>query len=168
MVLPEPPVITYNPGDTVYDGDLLTLSCSSETADPTQTDVIWIVKGEAYDGELVTGTDTVTKSIIIPTELSDNDLRYECHVIHPNLPEPHIAYARITGMLCLSPTHYICPKKAVCTSFYWTKDDFLVRRRRLVTIIWYPDFNSLCAFLLHEQPKCRETVNKAKWCTTCY
>ena len=97
MVVPGPPLISYNPGDTVYDGDLVTLSCVSETQDPTNTDVIWLVKGEVFEGDRVVGSATVTNSIVLQAALTDNSVRYECQVIHPNIPEPLIGYARING-----------------------------------------------------------------------
>ena len=105
LVVPEQPKITYSPGDTVYDGDLVTLTCVSETKDPKGTDVIWLVKGEVLEGDKLVGSDSVSTSITLPAALTDNNVRYECHVIHLNLPEPLIVYGRITGrfnaVLCL-------------------------------------------------------------------
>ncbi|XP_067929075.1 hemicentin-1-like [Watersipora subatra] len=95
IVVPGPPVITYNPGDTVYDGDLVTLACVSNTEDPLKTDVIWKVQGELFPGEKLVGSNTVTNNIVLQAALSDNSVRYACEVIHPNIPEPLIGYAKI-------------------------------------------------------------------------
>lgn len=97
MVVPGPPVITYSMGDTVYEDELVTLSCVSETQEPAMTDVLWLLRGEVVEGEKVVGLGTVTNSMKLQASLADNDLRYECQVVHVNLPEPLIAYAHLTG-----------------------------------------------------------------------
>lgn len=99
MVVPGMPTITYDPSREVYDGSLLRLSCKSDTQDAKDTEVIWIRSNDRVDGETTSDSSSVVNTIIIPAVLSDSGSRYECHVIHPNLPEPLISYANFTGEL---------------------------------------------------------------------
>lgn len=97
MVVPEPPVITYNPGQNVYDGTMVSLTCVSETKDPAGTEIIWLQLGKLIKGEMVTGLSTVSNTITFRADLNGSAARYECNVIHRNLPEPWIKYGSITG-----------------------------------------------------------------------
>lgn len=97
MVVPDPPRITYDPSDTVYDGMNVMISCKSRTDDPDNTEVIWLRGGEKLEGDVDVGADSVTNTLTLPVTLSDTADRYECHVLHRNLAAPLIAYGRLTG-----------------------------------------------------------------------
>lgn len=97
MVVPGPPRITYNPGQTVYDGTLLSLSCTSDTPDAPRTEVVWIQSRNRVGGETASDNTSVTNTIIVPAMIADSTARYECHVYHPNIPEPLVDYAEFNG-----------------------------------------------------------------------
>lgn len=98
LVLPEAPIITYNNGRSVYDGEMISKTCTSQTKDPTNTEVIWIQNSAKIEGEVLVGANSVSNTIITPAILEDSLDRYECHVIHKNLLQPLIEYSSYVGM----------------------------------------------------------------------
>ena len=104
MVVPGPPRITYDPGQIVYDGTLLSLTCTSDTADARRTEVVWIQARRPVDGDVLADRNSVTNTIIVPAMIRDSSARYECHVIHPDLPEPLVEYANYSGTIQLTDT----------------------------------------------------------------
>lgn len=103
MIVPGSPKITYEPSQSVYDGALLSLTCTSDTLDVPNTSVLWIRSDEKLYGDTKRGSSSLTNTIIIPASIADSPASYECRVDHPNLPEPLIDYADFTGLFISQP-----------------------------------------------------------------
>jgi len=98
MVVPGPPKITYSPGQSVTEGTVVSLTCKSDTGDVENTEVVWIKSQQRIEGDVSKNPGSISNVILLPASITDNNARYECHVIHPNLPEPLIDYGELQGM----------------------------------------------------------------------
>ena len=97
-MIPGPPQITYNPSREVYDGTMLSMTCAAETPDLANTELVWLQGGQRLPtGEVMKRGGRIVHTQIIPALIGDTAERYECHVLHPNLPEPLVAYASPIG-----------------------------------------------------------------------
>lgn len=99
LAVPEPPRISYEPSDTVYDGEMVSITCTSDTPDPSNTEVIWLHNNEKIDGTVQVRPDSVINSIEVLATPADSSERYECHVLHRNLASPLVAEGLLNGSI---------------------------------------------------------------------
>lgn len=76
---------------------MVSIVCTTQTADPDNTDLVWLQGGSKVEGSIEKRGGKLSNTLLIPAVLGDTAERYECHVLHRNLPEPLVAYASLTG-----------------------------------------------------------------------